>query len=98
MSLKLYKVTLKNLANSYVLANDPTEAYKTVRADLDKRDIGLTKHRVLDRIELLAEDVERPDCGTRVYVAGAEKYNDHIAKGQIPRTGKINPNKGPTGL
>jgi len=76
MSLKLYKVTCKGMTTSstgvahgisYVLAADPTEAYLTVRTNLDKRDIGFDKDRELDRIELIAENVDYPDCGTRVY-------------------------------
>lgn len=77
MSLKLYRVTCRGMTTSstgvahgiaYVLAVDPSEAYRIVRDDLNKRDLGFTKDRELDRIELLAENVEYPQRGTRVYV------------------------------
>ena len=77
MSLKLYKVTCKGMTVrgfgvahgiSYVLASNTTEAYNKMRADLDKRELGFVKDRELDRIELLAENVEYPACGTRVYI------------------------------
>ncbi len=76
MSLKLYKVTCKGMTTSstgvahgisYVLAGDPTDAYETVRTNLDRRDLGSDKDRELACIELIAENVDYPDCGTRVY-------------------------------
>ncbi len=54
---------------AYVLAKDPSEAYRILRKDLDERDIGFATDRALDRIELIAEDTEYPQCGTRMYVA-----------------------------
>lgn len=58
---------------AYVLAKDPSEAYRILRNDLDERDIGFSTDRELDRIELIADNAEYPLCGTRVYVAPAEK-------------------------
>lgn len=52
---------------SYVMAEDPGKAYRLVRADMDERDLGFDRDRELDRIELIAEDTEYPQCGTRVY-------------------------------
>jgi hypothetical protein len=40
---------------AYVVAIDPAEAYKKLRASLDERKLGFTKERELDKIELLAE-------------------------------------------
>ena len=77
MSLKLYKVTCKGMTTSftgcaygvaYVVASDPTEAYEKVRTDLEKQDLGFRKDRELDRIELLAENTDYPDCGLRLYI------------------------------
>ena len=54
MSLKLYRVTCRGMTTSstgvahgiaYVLAVDPSEAYRIVRDDLNKRDLGFTKDR-----------------------------------------------------
>ncbi len=76
MGLKLYRVTCRGMTTSsagvahgiaYVLAGNPAEAYEIVLDDLNKRDIGFYKERALDRVELLAENVEYPQCGTRVY-------------------------------
>jgi len=76
MSLKLYKITCKGMTVSstgvahcvsYVLAKDPTDAYKIMRTSLDKRDLGFSKDRELDKVELVAENTDYPDCGTRIY-------------------------------
>ena len=76
MSLKLYRVTCKGMTTSYtgcangiayVLADGPTEAYEKVRASLEERNLGFPKDRELDRIELIAENADYPDCGARVY-------------------------------
>ena len=64
---KLYKVTLRGMTHnstgtkygiSYVVANDSEEAYRKVRKFLDKEDMGFSKERELDKIELLAEDYQ----------------------------------------
>ena len=76
MSIKLYRVTCRGMKTSatgtsygisYVLAENPTEAYDTVRAYLDKHELGFSKDRELESIELIAENSDYPDCGTRVY-------------------------------
>ena len=65
---KLYIVTLKGMrfsysgnivrGISYVIAENPDEAYKKVRNYLDKKDIGYAGERTLEKIELIAEDYE----------------------------------------
>lgn len=53
---------------AYVVAPDPTEAYRKLRATLDARDIGFAKDREMLSIELVAEAVEYPDCGIILYL------------------------------
>lgn len=75
---KLYRVTLKGMFSnnssspvygvSYVVADNPSEAYNVVQNDLVQRDIGFDHQRALDKVELIAEDTEYPDCRTRLYV------------------------------
>ena len=76
MSIKLYKVTCRGMRVSltspthgvaYVLAPDPADAYATMLADLDKRDLGLPSDRVMASVELIAEDTKYPACRVRVY-------------------------------
>lgn len=69
MSMKLYKVNLRpHWGEFYVIAKSSDAAYKKVRVDLENREIGSQKDRELRGILLLAEDVEYPDCETRLYV------------------------------
>ena len=56
------------MGNVFVVAADPQEAYRIVRNDLDKRDYGFPKDRVMKAIELLAEDALYPECDIRLYV------------------------------
>ena len=74
---KLYKVTLKGMGYSstgvaygisYVIATNTDLAYKKVRAFLDKEDKGFKKDRELDKIELLAEDLQYTDAGSILYL------------------------------
>ncbi len=74
---KLYKVTLKGMtANStgtaygtnYVVAQNPDEAYTKVRNYLDKENIGYSRERALDKIELIAEDSRYTDSGYMLYL------------------------------
>ena len=75
---KLYKVTCKGMQAciagnsahgvSFVVADNPDDAYRVVRASLDKRDIGFTRDRTLEKVELLAEQADYPDCGFALYV------------------------------
>lgn len=75
--LKLYKVTLRGMTYSstgvvhgisYVVAEDPTEAYTKVRSSLDQRDIGYSADRELDTIELLAGEYVHNDTKTILYL------------------------------
>lgn len=78
MKLKLYKVTCKGMTTcivgsvtygiAYVVAKDAEEAYQCVRSKLDKDDLGFTRDRALNKIELLAEEGKYPECGTILYI------------------------------
>ena len=77
--MNLYKVTCNGMTSvsvasgnvahgvAYVVAEDPTSAYKKVRAYLNKADLGFDHERELDTIELLASDERYPHCGYRLY-------------------------------
>jgi len=54
--------------SAYVVAEDAADAYRRVRAELDKTDLGFTKGREMDKVELLAEEGMYPECGLRLYV------------------------------
>ena len=73
---KLFRVTLRGMTGyssgvihgvNYVIANDPTEAYESVRRYLDEKDIGFNKERELDNIELIAESSNCPECQTMLF-------------------------------
>ena len=76
MGRKLYKVRVRipssgtgiNYSYAYVVADNETEAYKLYRSFLDKNNIGFTKDRVLDTIELLAEEGKYSECGTMLLI------------------------------
>lgn len=46
---------------AYVIAKDPGEAYRKLRDDLDKRDLGHARDRSLLTVELLAETHDYSD-------------------------------------
>jgi hypothetical protein len=85
MTMKLYLVKLRGMRSeipsdtkwgeSYVVAPDPTEAYRRVREYLADKDIGFSAERELDSITLLAEDVTYPECRVKLYLP-KEAYND----------------------
>ncbi|MDY6957638.1 MAG: hypothetical protein SVK08_00640 [Halobacteriota archaeon] len=54
---------------SYVIADNPNEAYKIVRSYLDKRDLGFVRERALESIEFLAETGDYPECLTQLFIA-----------------------------
>jgi len=70
MQRRLYGVRLVGLHGSlgsdtdrgdaYVVANNPDEAYKAVRAFLDHEDLGFEHERQLDLVKLLAEEGRYP--------------------------------------
>lgn len=75
---KLYKVTLKGMTSSptgtnygisYIVAPDCNTAYLFLRRFLDDRDIGFTKDREMDTVELIAEDALYPDCRTMLLIS-----------------------------
>ncbi len=76
MNKKLYLVTCRGMTIpasptygvAYVVAEDPGEAYAKVRQALEKRDVGFSSDREMDRIELLAEESEYPACGKVLYI------------------------------
>lgn len=74
--MKLYRVKLRGMASSYgvsyVVADNPDHAYKRVRKYLDVRDLGFSKDRELDTIELLAETGDYPACQTQLHLPQTE--------------------------
>lgn len=71
---KLYRVTVQGLDStkpqykvSYVIADDPTSAYDTVREYLDDQEIGFEEDRELLSVELIADDTRYPDCKTKLF-------------------------------
>jgi hypothetical protein len=75
--MKLYKVNLRGMTFSatgtvygvsYVVAEDSEKAYQKVRKFLDKNDLGFSKDRELDSVELIAEDSQYTDTRTMLYL------------------------------
>lgn len=76
--MKLFRVTCRGMkvpvgsfcahGSAYVVAADSHAAYDAVRSYLDLKDIGFSRERELDRVELLADSVEYPDCGLRLFI------------------------------
>jgi hypothetical protein len=54
--------------NSYVVAKDPNEALAKVQDYLNKRDLGFSDSRELDKIELLAEEGDYPNCHIQLFL------------------------------
>lgn len=73
----LFRVTLRGMRDShgvsYVVAEDAGKAYERVLADMNKRDLGFSKDRALDKVELIAEEREYAKCGTRLYTKEADR-------------------------
>ena len=76
MSDKLYKVTCRGMTFgiaggtvhgiAFVVATNPDVAYRKLRKHLDKQDLGYGKDRELEKVELIAENIDYPDCATRL--------------------------------
>ena len=76
--MNLYRVTCQGMTSrfasqpaygvAYVVAENPDAAYRKLRAELDKRDLGFVRDRALDKVELIAEASETPDCGYSLYL------------------------------
>jgi hypothetical protein len=58
---------------AYVVAGDAGKAYALVLEDVNKRDLGFSKDRALHTVELLAEECEYTQCGTRLYVPPTDR-------------------------
>lgn len=75
--MKLYLVKLRGMSvgghkESYVVANEPSEAYKTVRKFLDEKKWGFDDDRELLSVELLAESISStmyPACKKTLFFA-----------------------------
>lgn len=74
---KLYRVTLKGMTynstgvaygSSYVIAENTDEAYQKVRMFLDENDLGFSKDRELDKVELIADSYRYTDVGCLLYL------------------------------
>lgn len=80
--MKLYRVKLTgihgttstNYNESFVVADNPAEAYEIVREYLNKEDIGFSRERCLDTVKLVAEQCSYPECRTMLFIK--EKTND----------------------
>lgn len=74
----LYRVVLRGMkcslgggiayGISYVVAEDTDAAYKKVKSFLDENKIGFYSDRVLERVELLAEECKYPGTGTMLFL------------------------------
>jgi hypothetical protein len=71
---KLYRVNLKGMKYSgagggptygvsYVVAQNPTEAYEKVKKFVDDEDLGFSKNREMESIELIASDYQYNNTG-----------------------------------
>lgn len=75
--MKLFRITLRGMTYSttgvihgvsYVVAEDPTSAYKKVRDSLDTKGLGSRKDRELDKIELIAGSYDYTYNGHILYL------------------------------
>ena len=57
-----YNSTGVAYGSSYVIAENSDEAYKKVRKFLDENDLGFTKDRELDKVELIARQLSLHRC------------------------------------
>lgn len=70
---KLYRVTLIGMNNSlykvsYVVTTDCNKAYQKVKSFLDKNDLGFSKERELDKVELVAENYQYTNTETILFL------------------------------
>ena len=74
---KLYRVTLKGMTynstgvaygSSYVIAENSDEAYQKVRKFLNENDLGFTKDRELDKVELIADSYRYTNVGCLLHL------------------------------
>jgi hypothetical protein len=74
---KLWRVHLRGSGMqrynpSHVIAPDATAAYEAVRRELDRLEYGFTKDRELLSVELMAEDYEYTETGSRLFLPNVE--------------------------
>ena len=78
--MNLYRVMLNGMYRaSYVVAPNAEMAYLEVRAYLTMHDIGEPEDRALKTVELLAEDNEYSECGTRLFITRNIKRTPPLA-------------------
>lgn len=70
---KLWRVKLRGSGMerynpSHVIAPDATSAYQSVRRELDRLNYGFSKDRELLAVELVAEDYEYTETGSRLFL------------------------------
>ena len=76
--MNLYRVTLRAMTSTsmgtqtafgvaYVAAKDAGAAYKKLLRAIEARGIGTSSDHVLDKVELLAEGMDYPNCGYIFY-------------------------------
>ena len=79
--MNLYRVKLAGMrtnigkvayGDSYVLANDPTEAYQTLKNFVDKHDLGFIRDREMESVTLLASEEKYNKIGRLVLVASTK--------------------------
>lgn len=71
--VRLYRVNLRGfyglpVRSSYVVADNPDEACRCVRDELDRRDYGFAKDRELESIELIAESKQHTDTPAELFL------------------------------
>ena len=66
--MNLYRIEFAGLPCCYVVAPDPTEAYRKVRAVLDEENYGYRYARALKSIHLVAIQGHLGDNGTGLWL------------------------------
>jgi len=64
----LYRVATVGLGIHYVVATDPTTAYRMIRDWFDAEDYGIDSKRQLVRVELVAATGRYPDGTDRLWI------------------------------
>ena len=64
MSRRLFRVSTRGMdvREHYVVAADAGSAYQVVRSFLDQHNLGFVKDRALNKVELIAEQTDYPEC------------------------------------
>jgi hypothetical protein len=73
---KLYRVTLKGMhyntgiayGHSYVIAENSDEAYQKVLNFLNENNLGFSKDRELDKVELIADSYRYTNVGCMLHL------------------------------